>query len=186
MVAQRRDPVVAHVGLGSNVGDSPSTLSSAVHRLMTVPRSRYLGVSRFYRTPAWGLEDQPDFINAVVALETMLAPRALLEELLRIERDFGRRRVPGRRWGPRSLDLDLLLYGDVVIDTPGLRVPHPHLHERAFALVPLAEIAAAEPFPGHGSVGQALRQVDVQGVEVLDGQAAADACEGGTKRATPR
>ena len=168
MVAQRRDPVVAHVGLGSNVGDSPGTLRAAVHRLMTVPRSRYVGASRFYRTPAWGLEDQPDFVNAVVALETMLTPRALLDELLRIERDFGRRRVPGRRWGPRSLDLDLLLHGDAVVDTAGLRVPHPHLHERAFALVPLAEIAAAEPFPGHGCVGDALAGVDAGGVVAID------------------
>ena len=167
MVAQRRDPVVAHVGLGSNVGDSPATLRAAVHRLMTVPRSRYLGVSRFYRTPAWGLEDQPDFVNAVVALETMLTPQALLEELLRIEREFGRRRVPGRRWGPRTLDLDLLLHGDAVVDTPGLRVPHPHLHERAFALVPLLDLVEDIEIPGQGGARAAVQRLGRAGIAPL-------------------
>lgn len=167
MVAQRRDPVVAHVGLGSNVGDSPGTLRAAVHRLMTVPRSRYLGVSRLYRTPAWGLEDQPDFVNAVVALETMLTPQALLEELLRIEREFGRRRVPGRRWGPRTLDLDLLLHGDAVVDTPGLRVPHPHLHERAFALVPLLDLVEDIEIPGQGSARAAVQRLGRAGIAPL-------------------
>ena len=167
MVAQRRDPVVAHVGLGSNVGDSPGTLRAAVHRLMTVPRSRYVGASRFYRTPAWGLEDQPDFVNAVVALETMLTPRALLDELLRIERDFGRRRVPGRRWGPRSLDLDLLLHGDAVVDAVGLRVPHPHLHERAFALVPLLDLVEDVDIPGQGSARGALARLGRAGIAAL-------------------
>lgn len=167
MVAQRRDPVVAHVGLGSNVGDSPGTLRAAVHRLMTVPRSRYLGVSRFYRTPAWGLVLQPDFVNAVVALETMLTPQALLEELLRIEREFGRRRMPGRRWGPRTLDLDLLLHGDAVVDAPGLRVPHPHLHERAFALVPLLDLVEDIEIPGQGSARAALQRLGRAGIAPL-------------------
>ena len=167
MVAQRRDPVVAHVGLGSNVGDSPGTLRAAVHRLMTVPRSRYLGVSRLYRTPAWGLEDQPDFVNAVVALETMLTPQALLEELLRIEREFGRRRVPGRRWGPRTLDLDLLLHGDAVVDTPGLRVPHPHLHERAFALVPLLGVLPEARIPGYGAARDAVSVLEMSNIHPL-------------------
>lgn len=167
MVAQRRDPVVAYVGLGGNVGDSPGTLRGAVHRLMTVPRSRYLGASRLYRTPAWGLEEQADFVNGVVALETALPPRPLLDELLRIERDFGRRRVPGRRWGPRSLDLDLLLYGDQVVETAGLRVPHPHLHERAFALVPLLDLVDDVIIPGQGSARAALDRLGRAGITPL-------------------
>ena len=107
-------------------------------------------------------------------LETGLAAAELLEALLGIEREAGRERSGDLRWGPRVLDLDLLLYGGQVIDQPGLQVPHPHLHERAFALVPLAEIAAAEPFPGHGSVGQALGRIEVAGIERLDRPAGAD------------
>ena len=180
------DPVHACIGLGANLGQPVEGLRRAIAALAGLPDTGLLAVSRFYRTRAWGRQDQPDFVNAAALLQTRLEPQALLDALLRIERQAGRERDEGARWGPRVLDLDLLLYAGARIDLPGLRVPHPHLHERAFALVPLAEIAAAEPFPGHGSVGQALRQVDVQGVEVLDGQAAADACEGGTKRATPR
>ena len=108
--------------------------------------------SGFYRTPAWGRTDQPDFINAVVELRTRTAPRALLELLLEIEQRFGRVRNAADRWGPRALDLDLLVYGDEVIDEPGLSVPHPHLHERAFVLVPLAEIAPTLVIPGRGDV----------------------------------
>lgn len=166
---RRREPVVACVGLGGNVGDSVAQLRAAVHRLMTVPRSRFLGVSRFYRTPAWGMEDQPDFVNAAVALETALPPRALLDELLAIEREFGRRRAEdgSDRWGPRTLDLDLLLYGDAVVEEPGLRVPHPHLHRRAFALTPLLDLAADFEIPGHGSARRALAQVDKAGIAPL-------------------
>ena len=98
--------------------------------------------SRLYRTPAWGRTDQPDFINAVVELRTRLAARVLLDYLLEIETRFGRVRREDDRWGPRTLDLDLLLFGEEVLDVPGLHVPHPRLHERAFVLVPLAEIAA--------------------------------------------
>jgi 2-amino-4-hydroxy-6-hydroxymethyldihydropteridine diphosphokinase len=122
--------------------------------------------------------DQPDFINAAVLLNTTLTAPALLAQLLEIERNAGRQRggdTAALRWGPRVLDLDLLLYGDAVINVPGLRVPHPYLHERAFALVPLAEIAAEMVFPGYGSVGEALRQVDAQGVEAIAVQAASSA-----------
>ena len=106
--------------------------------------------SRLYRTPAWGKTDQPAFVNAAAVLETELDARALLDAMLGIERDHGRERLDGQRWGARTLDLDLLLYGDEVIDEPGLHVPHPHLHERAFALVPLVEIAPDLVIPGHG------------------------------------
>jgi 2-amino-4-hydroxy-6-hydroxymethyldihydropteridine diphosphokinase len=164
--AGRNTPVVAFIGLGGNVGDSASVLRAAVHRLMTVPRSRFLGASRFYRTPAWGVRDQADFVNAAAAIETALPPQILLEELLAIERDFGRRRAAdgSDRWGPRILDLDLLLCGGTVIDLPGLRVPHPHLHERAFALVPLLDLVDDIDIPGHGGARQALSRVERGGI----------------------
>ncbi|KAF1684832.1 2-amino-4-hydroxy-6-hydroxymethyldihydropteridine diphosphokinase [Pseudoxanthomonas broegbernensis] len=161
----------ACIGLGANLGHPEAALRRAVDALAALPDTRLLAVSRFYRTAAWGRTDQPDFINAAALLRTGLAPQALLAQLLEIERQAGRQRdgdAASTRWGPRVLDLDLLLYGGQVVDEPGLRVPHPCLHERAFALLPLAEIAPAEPFPGHGSVADALRGVDTEGVLALD------------------
>ena len=168
-IAQDRAPTLAFVGLGGNVGDSAVTLRAAVHRLMTVPRSRVVSVSRFYRTPAWGQQNQADFVNAVVAIQTALPPRILLDELLNIERDFGRERAAdgSGRWGPRVLDLDILLYGGREIDEPGLRVPHPYLHERAFALVPLLDLVSDIDIPGRGSARRALMQVGGAGIESL-------------------
>lgn len=160
-------PVHACIGLGANLGDPAAALRAAFEALARLPATRLLAASRLYRTPAWGRTDQPDYVNAAALLDTALDPQGLLAALLDIERRAGRVR-DGLRWGPRTLDLDLLLYGDRVIDLPGLRVPHPHLHVRAFALVPLAEIAADEPFPGHGCVGEALRGVDVRGVVAID------------------
>ena len=168
------DGVRACIGLGANLGQPALALRHAADALAALPETRLLALSRFYRTPAWGRVDQPDFINAAALVHTRLAPEVLLESLLRIEREAGRERGPESRWGPRVLDLDLLLYGGQVIDRPGLRVPHPHLHERAFALVPLAEVAAAEPFPGHGTVGEALRAIDGTGVEPVQGVAGMD------------
>ncbi|MFT3755891.1 MAG: 2-amino-4-hydroxy-6-hydroxymethyldihydropteridine diphosphokinase [Pseudoxanthomonas sp.] len=158
------------VGLGANIGQPQEAVRAAIRALGELPGSRLLASSRLYRTPAWGNVSQPDFVNAAVLLETSLTPSSLLAHLLEIERKTGRRRggdTASTRWGPRVLDLDLLLYGDRVINESGLRVPHPHLHERAFALVPLAEIAPHAPFPGHGSVGEALRLVDAAGVEAI-------------------
>lgn len=160
-------PVHACIGLGANLGEPAAALRHAFDALARLPATRLLAASRLYRTPAWGRTDQPDYVNAAALLETALGPQALLAELLDIERRAGRVR-DGLRWGPRTLDLDLLLYGDRIIDLPGLRVPHPHLHARAFALVPLAEIAAAEPFPGHGCVADALAGVDAGGVVAID------------------
>ena len=161
--------VQACVGLGGNVGEVARTLAAALDALDRLPGTRLLRASRFYRTPAWGRRDQPDFLNGAAVLETGLAAQDLLDALLAIERGFGRERGDGdgERWGPRTLDLDLLLYGETVIDAPGLRVPHPYLHERAFALVPLAEIAPAAPIPGHGSVAQALASLDASGIEAI-------------------
>ncbi len=132
-----------------------------------LPETRLLRASRLYRTPAWGQIEQPDFINAVAMIETGLGARELLDRLLAIERDFGRVRAEDERWGPRTLDLDLLLFGDAVIDEPGLQVPHPHLHERAFALVPLAEIAPELPIPGAGIVGELAAAMASDGIEAI-------------------
>ena len=154
-------PLRACVGLGGNIGDVAVALRGALAALDGLPGTRLLAASRFYRTPAWGVEDQPDFINAAALLETTLAARDLLDALLAIERAHGRERAAdGSRWGPRTLDLDLLLYGDAVIDEPGLLVPHPQLHARAFVLVPLAEIAPGAEVPGRGRVDVLLDAVD--------------------------
>lgn len=142
--------VRAFVGLGGNIGDVAGAFASAVAAMDALPVTQLLRVSRRYRTPAWGMAAQPDFLNAVAMLETRLPARDLLEALLAIERAHGRDRARETRWGPRTLDLDLLLYGDAVIDEPGLHVPHPRLHERAFALRPMLEIAPDAAIPGHG------------------------------------
>ncbi|MEO8365970.1 MAG: 2-amino-4-hydroxy-6-hydroxymethyldihydropteridine diphosphokinase [Pseudoxanthomonas sp.] len=162
-------PVVAFVGLGGNLGEVAVTLRAATEALAHLPGTRLLGASRLYRTPAWGLEQQPDFINGVIALETSLGPRELLDALLGVERDFGRERDAALRWGPRILDLDLLLHGDAVIEQDGLRLPHPHLHERAFALVPLLEIAADILIPGQGSAQDALSRLESSAIEAMEG-----------------
>ena len=153
-------PVRAAIGLGGNLGDAATTLREAFQALDQLPGTRLLRASPLFRTPAWGNTEQPDFVNAAALVETTLPARALLDALLELERRFGRRREAGVQWGPRLLDLDLLLYGDAVLDEPGLRVPHPHLHERAFALLPLARIAPGMEVPGRGSVATLLAAVD--------------------------
>ncbi|NZA25229.1 2-amino-4-hydroxy-6-hydroxymethyldihydropteridine diphosphokinase [Luteimonas sp. SJ-92] len=162
-------PAVACVGLGGNLGDAAATLHAAVAALARLPRTRLLRASRLYRSPPWGPQDQPAFVNAAAALETGLEPRALLDALLAVERDFGRVRAAdgSDRWGPRTLDLDLLLYADAVIDAPGLRVPHPHLHERAFALVPLLEVLPDATIPGTGPARLALAGLAADQVRAL-------------------
>ncbi|MEA5124460.1 2-amino-4-hydroxy-6-hydroxymethyldihydropteridine diphosphokinase [Xanthomonas floridensis] len=157
----------AFVGLGANLGPAEASVRAAITALEAVPQSTLVAASRLYRTPAWGREDQPDFINAVAQLQTGLAPLALLDALLGIERAFGRERLAGERWGPRTLDLDLLLYADQVLDLPRLQVPHPHLHVRAFALLPLSELAPEAIIPGHGTVRHALQTIDACGLEPI-------------------
>lgn len=132
--------VLAYVGLGSNLGDRRAALDGALAEL--APRR----VSRVVETAPWGLAEQPPFLNAVAELETPLPPRALLDRLLDLERRFGRRRDV--RWGPRTLDLDLLLYGDRQVREEGLDVPHPRLAERRFVLESLAELCPDRPVPG--------------------------------------
>lgn len=153
----------AAIGLGGNLGDAATTLRDAFQALDQLPGTRLLRASPLFRTPAWGNLDQPDFVNAAALVDTALPARALLDALLDLERRFGRRREAGAQWGPRILDLDVLLYGDAVVDEPGLRVPHPHLHERAFALLPLARIAPEMEVPGRGSVAKLLAAVDASG-----------------------
>ncbi|MCL2523365.1 MAG: 2-amino-4-hydroxy-6-hydroxymethyldihydropteridine diphosphokinase [Betaproteobacteria bacterium] len=153
---------LAYVALGANLGDPASTLRAAFGVLANLPASRVLRCSSLYRTAPVGLASQPDFINAVALLETTLAPAQLLAELLAIEARFGRRR--GEKNGPRSLDLDLLLYDDCQLDLPGLILPHPRLHLRAFVLRPLAEIAPDLRLPGRGRLAAWLPAVANQGV----------------------
>ena len=160
---------IAFIGLGGNLGDAAASLREAFIALAGLPDTRLLRASRLYQTPAWGVTTQPDFINAVAMIDTALAPAALLEHLLRIERDAGRHRLAdgSDRWGPRTLDLDLLLYGDEVIATPALTVPHPHLHERAFVLVPLLEIAPDICIPGRGAAAEALAAMASGDIQAL-------------------
>jgi len=158
-------PLRAFVGLGSNQGDSIATLHAAIDALSRLPGTRLSSASRLYRSPAWGHTNQADFVNAVALLETELDPRALLDGMLAIERAFGRERR--ERWGPRILDLDLLLYGDSVVVQPGLQVPHPHLHERAFALVPLLEVDPDAIIPGRGPARDALSALACGPIEAV-------------------
>jgi 2-amino-4-hydroxy-6-hydroxymethyldihydropteridine diphosphokinase len=143
----------AYVGLGSNLGDREESLLRAVDLLRE--RIEVSAVSSFRETEPWGYVDQPAFLNAAVEVETELGPRELLEVLLEVERVLGRTRE-GPRYGPRTIDIDLLLYGDEVVDEPGLTVPHPRLHERRFALEPLAELDPELVVPGRGPVGDLL------------------------------
>lgn len=151
------EPVRAFVGLGSNLDEPRSQLSRAFHELDALPESRLVARSGLYRSRPLGPQDQPDFFNAVAELATTLAPEALLDGLLEIERAHGR--VRERRWGPRTLDLDLLVYGDARIASPRLTVPHPGLPERAFVLYPLAELAPELVVPGLGTVRQLAGRV---------------------------
>lgn len=140
---------VAYVGLGSNLGDRESLIREAAE-LIGATR-----LSTIIETEPWGYEQQPKFLNAVAEVDTPLTARAFLEQLLEVEGRLGRER-PGRRWGPRTIDLDLLLYGDEELDEPGLVVPHPHLEERMFVLEPLAELVPSRRIPGSGTVQAAL------------------------------
>src|SRR4030067_994666 len=131
---------VAYIGLGSNMGDKVANLKKAVLELGKVPGNKVLAVSSFYKTEPVGGVEQDWFVNAAAEIETSLTPRELLNKLLYIEKNLGR--VRDARWGPRVIDLDILLYDDLVMDEEGLSIPNPYLHERGFVLVPLAEIAA--------------------------------------------
>ncbi|MSO57478.1 MAG: 2-amino-4-hydroxy-6-hydroxymethyldihydropteridine diphosphokinase [Thermoleophilia bacterium] len=147
----------AYVGVGANLGDREATIREALRRLAELPGIAVVAVSELRETAPWGPVPQPAYLNGAVALETALAPRALLDALLSVERSLGR--VREERWGPRTIDLDLLLYGDETLVEPGLEVPHPRLHERAFALEPLAELDPALVVPGRGTVSGLLAEL---------------------------
>jgi 2-amino-4-hydroxy-6-hydroxymethyldihydropteridine diphosphokinase len=147
----------AFVGLGSNVGDRETTLERALDLLRK--RVEVRAVSSVRETEPWGYVDQPPFLNAAAEIETELAPRELLDVLLDVEHALGRTR-DGPRYGPRTIDLDLLLYDDEVVDEPGLTVPHPRLHERRFVLEPLAELDPGLVVPGRGPVRDLLGHLD--------------------------
>ena len=155
----------AYVALGANLGDPAATVRAAFGALANLPESRVVHGSSLYRTAPVGITEQPEFINAVAQLETTLAPEALLDALFDIELRFGRIRADKN--GPRTLDLDLLLYNDQFLELPRLTLPHPRLHLRAFVLHPLAEIAPDLLIPGRGSIAAWLPAVANQGIVKL-------------------
>ena len=148
------------VGLGSNLGDREGTILRALARLQDEPGLSVVRVSTLRETEPVGYLEQPQFLNGVVELATQLAARDLLTRLLAIERELGRTRGEGPPLGPRTIDLDLLLYGDKVIAQAGLQIPHPRMHERRFVLEPLAELAPGVVVPGHGSVETLLAELE--------------------------
>ncbi|MBK1692660.1 2-amino-4-hydroxy-6-hydroxymethyldihydropteridine diphosphokinase [Ectothiorhodospira mobilis] len=159
-------PETAFIGIGANLDDPASQVRRGLEALRGLPRSRLMRASSLYRNPPMGPRDQPDYVNAVCALETRLPPEGLLQALQAVEARHGRRR-DGTRWGPRTLDLDLLLYGDRVLHTPRLTVPHPGIAQRAFVLHPLAEIAPELEIPGLGPLPPLLRACPGDGLKPL-------------------
>ena len=156
----------ALLGFGANLGDARATLDRAVAEFCDGDAVRLTSRSADYRTPPWGVVDQPPFINLCIAVETMLPPRALLERALAVEQQFGRDRASARRWGPRPLDIDILAYDDLALCETGLILPHPRLLERAFVLVPLMEIRPDLVVNGV-RIRDALANIDASGVEPL-------------------
>ncbi len=162
-----RAPVAACIGLGSNLADPVAQVRQAFAALARLPDTRLVGRSSLWRSTPMGPADQPDYVNAVAMLETGLAPLDLLDALQAIEQEQGRMR-DGTRWGPRTLDLDLLLYGETIMNDTRLIIPHPGLCERDFVLVPLLEVAGPEwPVPGHGRLGE-LPVPAAHGLERID------------------
>jgi len=160
----------AWVGLGSNLGsdlgNSAAHIQAALSALDGLPDTSCLRASRLYRSAPIGPQDQDDFCNAVAELETQIPATALLKQLLEIEQEHQRKRT--RRWGPRSLDLDLLLYGDLMLNTAFLKLPHPRMHERAFVLVPMAELEPTLEIPQRGAVSHLLRALSEQQIALWD------------------
>jgi 2-amino-4-hydroxy-6-hydroxymethyldihydropteridine diphosphokinase len=156
----------ALLALGGNVGEVRDTLDRAIGRLCDGSDIRLVARSSDYETPPWGVEDQPPFVNLCIAVETRLEPHALLTRVQDVERAFGRDRTRERRWGPRPLDIDILAYDDVTLDEPDLTLPHPRLFERAFVLVPLAEIAPDRIVEGR-RISDAVARIETAGIEKL-------------------
>jgi 2-amino-4-hydroxy-6-hydroxymethyldihydropteridine diphosphokinase len=156
----------ALVGLGGNIGEVRPTLDRAVAALCDGSDVRLVAQSSDYATPPWGVVDQPPFVNRCIAVATGLTPRALLDRALAVERTLGRDRGREQRWGPRPIDIDILDYDDIALEEQGLTLPHPRLFERAFVLVPLAEIVPDRVIAGV-RVRDALARIDTQGIERL-------------------
>src|SRR5580658_569343 len=156
----------AFIALGGNLGDVRTTFERAIARLCNGDAVRLLARSSDYRTPPWGVTDQPPFINAAVAVSTALSPHELLARTKATERALGRNSARERHWGPRPIDLDILAYDDVELHDPDLTLPHPYMFERAFVLVPLAEIAPDRVIAGI-RIRDALARVDATGIEKL-------------------
>lgn len=154
-----------YIGLGSNLASPVEQLETATAELDRLPLSRLAACSRLYVSQPIGPQDQPDFVNAVAVVDTRLSPLALLDQLQALEQRHARRRL--RHWGPRTLDLDLLLYDDTRIDTPRLRVPHPEMHSRGFVLVPLAEVAPTLRLPDGRDIATLARERAHDGLRLL-------------------
>jgi 2-amino-4-hydroxy-6-hydroxymethyldihydropteridine diphosphokinase len=165
------EPVVAYIGIGSNLDNPVQQVRSAIAALARISRTRLVRHSSLYRSAPMGPQDQPDYINAVAELETTLEPRALLTALHAIERQHGRMRGP-QRWGPRILDLDILVYGTLRLSEPALTIPHAGIAERAFVLHPLHEIAPTIRIPGLADTQTLLAQCPLGGLERLPATAA--------------
>lgn len=157
----------ALLGLGGNVGEVRATIDHAIGALCEDAAVRLLARSSNYETPPWGMAEQPAFVNACIAVETNLSPHALLDRALAVERTLGRDRAGAPRWGPRTIDIDLLTYDELSLEEPGLVLPHPRIFERAFVLVPLAEIRP-DLVIGGVSLAAALARTDASGIVRLD------------------
>ena len=156
----------ALLGLGGNIGDVRAALGKAIARFADGAEVKLIARSSDYRTPPWGVIDQPPFINCAIAVETTLSPHALLERAHEVERALGRDRANEQRWGPRTIDIDILAYDDLVLNEAGLTLPHPRLFERAFVLVPLAEIMP-ERVIARQRIADAAARIDATGIEKL-------------------
>jgi 2-amino-4-hydroxy-6-hydroxymethyldihydropteridine diphosphokinase len=155
-----KESTIAYIGLGANLGERERTIAAALRRIDEDERTSLLRSTVPIETDPVGYKDQPRFFNAAASLTTTRSPRELLDLLLEIERDLGRVRGEGPRYGPRTIDLDLLLYGDETIDEDALEVPHPRLHERRFVLEPLAELDPGLVVPGRGPVSALLAELE--------------------------
>lgn len=156
----------AYIALGGNIGDVAVNFASACRAIEALPSTKITAKSKLYRTPPWGMVDQPNFLNACVAIETALPPLELMEKFLKIESAHRRDRTRGLRYGPRPLDLDILSYGDVEMKSVKLTLPHPELFNRAFVLIPLADIAGDAVISGI-SIAEAARACDATGITPL-------------------
>ena len=160
----------AYIGVGSNLDDPVSQVMAALDGLGRLPDSRLVAVSGLYRNPPMGPQDQPDYVNAAAGVLTQLSPESLLAALQTLENRQGRIRTQGDRWGPRVIDLDLLVYGTCELQRPGLNLPHPGISERNFVLFPLRDIAPRLSVPGQGVVEKLARQLNADSLHAIDNQ----------------